>query len=245
MERSKNPRPIGRGVSAFCIEYGQTISMDDKVVSPNIVKQAIEEGIKEGSTFFNIPLLADGHASLISFKISDSCVEVICYDSLEDKEIKYRNRYNSKICDYLARLLPFPLQVHSQPKFMHLLDQGPATSDGCGYYSLYTALLINNNPEIRALDSVSQVIFDKHKDDEIRATMAVITMLSYGLDNINNEYVRRLKYYGQKNHVFDKLEDKIMDLRDKLGRIELTDGKHDLFKEISDGNIDQVKSMTV
>jgi hypothetical protein len=130
----------------------------------------------------------DGHASLATFVISGNTVSLRFYDSLSPDIISYDERYrnNKKLLDFLKSMVLEPLQLAQElPEVLHLLDQGDEDSWGCGYYTLYTAMLLRDKEHIRQLTSPVDPVFNKTHDKKIRAELAIITLLDRGLGNVD------------------------------------------------------------
>lgn len=201
----------------------QMISTENKVIPTSPVTEVISKAIEEGFTHINLPLDLNGHASLVTFVISSEGVSLRFYDSLSPNIMSYSKRYyeNTVLIEFLESFLPETLCLKKgEIEVLHLLDQGGEASSGCGYYTLYTALLLKDNPDFKNYSSNDSLQLDETHDNRIRAELVVRTLLDYGMDNV----------------VFDKWHDIREGIFNRIGNKEL----HKLInklKEITDSLI--------
>jgi hypothetical protein len=165
----------------------ELISTENRVVSASAVIDIIKNKATDGFTHFNIPINLNGHASLASIIIFDDTAILRFYDSLAPEEKSYDARYNTLLIDFIKQLLPSSMNLMDEkPEVLHLLDQGDPDSTGCGYYALYTALLLKENEYLRNLTSYHGApLFNPTDDKKIRAELIVRSLVDCGLDNVD------------------------------------------------------------
>lgn len=186
----------------------EMVSTEDSVVPAETVRDMIDSNLKEGYTHFNIPITLNGHASLVSMIIVGGKATFRFYDSLAPEVISYEDRYSPALIAHLKTLLPEGVELEAKEKadVLHILDQGGKSSAGCGYYSVYTALLLKEHEEIRALTSFegAPLLRDIH-DKGIRAELAVRTLLSYGLEKVDLSF--RALCQQRRDGIFSRIKD--------------------------------------
>jgi hypothetical protein len=163
----------------------KTFATDHSLVDPSTIRDQIQENISEGFTHFNLPMSLDGHTSLICFVITDNCAVLRFYDSLPDEIIHYSDRYTDELFDFLQPFLPLFLDfVREETQVLHLLCQGDSHSTGCGYYTLYTALVLKEDKAFRNLTK-GEPLYTEADDPKIRAELAVLTLLDHGIERVD------------------------------------------------------------
>jgi len=172
-------------------------------VDAGLLRKALEEGINQGFKYINIPIDMNGHASLATFVILDDKIEVRFYDSFGDLNNFYEKRYAGSLFNFIASLLPEHVQKPTDYTVLHLLYQGDENSTGCGYYTIYTAMLLRDDEDFRRQEATGVIWFDQHHDSRIRALLAVATMLEFGLENVNIKYEYVSQNYNR--YLFEKL----------------------------------------
>jgi len=164
------------------------ISTEDKVISASHVRDVISKAVEEGFTHINLPIDLNGHASLVTVVISSDGATLRFYDSLSPSIMSYSERYheNTTLIEFIKTLLPTTLNLKKEEaEIFHLLDQGGKESAGCGYYTLYTALLLKDNDDLKNLTSFNNSpLLDQTHDKSIRAELVIRTLLDYGLENV-------------------------------------------------------------
>lgn len=164
----------------------------------------------------NIALDIDGHASLASLRFHNGQIEkILFYDSLAPAIINYEARYNEQLLETLLNCVNLNHYLISEIPMtvIHALDQGDKHSHGCGYYSLFTAMLLKNGPDWIQDQYKSSYLYDQTKDHYIRASLAVITFMHEGIWRKLS-----LKYdeLGIRNCVFHLLQMAEYELAKKL-----------------------------
>lgn len=188
------------------------ISTEDRVAEISTVRNEIKLAIDQGFTRFNIPITHNSHASLASFIIKNgSEAELFFYDSLRDDLIDYKERYSDNLCKYVKSLLPESVKTPKSHQVLHLLDQGNEDSTGCGYYTVYTGLLLRDSKDFRNDVFGEKIWFDASHDARIRSLLAVITMLEYGVEKVDVDW--RVLLSNSAKHIFEKLGDYREDLK--------------------------------
>lgn len=125
----------------------------------------------------SLPINLNGHTSLLHIAFENAFLRVNFFDSLELTQCQYKERYDS-ISGFVKDFLHVEFSSY---RVYHLLDQGdPETSNGCGYFSLYTALLLKDASVEELVEKYkakgTYLFFDKD-DVRIRAEMVVRTVL--------------------------------------------------------------------
>lgn len=194
------------GYVGIAFECFDVVSAQGDSVEPDKVRDSIEEAIGCKFTMINMPISFNGHASLLSIDVSEDPPVLIFYDSLSENHISYEQRYDSKLTDFINSFLPTSMQTR-RVKFLHLLDQGDAQSTGCGYYALYTALILSLNKDIQSLVKPScSLILDEMDDKKIRADLVVRTLIShmitYGADSVN---ISDIILFGKIKDIFARV----------------------------------------
>ncbi len=193
------------------------ISSEDLEVKDSTVKDIIEETIRDGFTHINIPIKLNGHASLATLIISDKSASLRFYDSMSPDKISYDKRYGTILIEFISSHLPEFIKLNESHEVLHILDQGGAESAGCGYYTVYTALLLKDDAYMRNLDSKSFngcLLFDQSFDNRIRAELVVRTMLAHGLENVNAD--PKVLMCQKREHIYDKIDRAVVPLKEKL-----------------------------
>lgn len=167
----------------------QMISPENEVVSTSDVMEIIQDVAARGFTHINMPIDLNGHASLVSILFSQKGTATLrFYDSLSPSIMSYNKRYhnNRELIEFVAKLLPHNVCLESEKvEVLHLLDQGGEESSGCAYYSLYTALLLKDNADLRNLTSFNDSpLFNESHDKKIRAELVIRTLLAFGTENV-------------------------------------------------------------
>lgn len=157
---------------------------------------------------FHVPLDIDGHASLASVVIKEGKAKIQFFDSLSWQEMDYSARYSEDLIRFIHSLLPVGVQVLDRCEVVHFSDQGGPETTGCGYYALYTALLLTERKDLKEFADHSILV--PADDAKIRAELAVRTLLWYGVEKAEKE-IDRLRYFGDMPHVFHKLEASALD----------------------------------
>ena len=76
---------------------------------------------------------------------------------------------------------------------------------GCGYYNVYTALMLTQDRNLRNLTSYNApALLDEIADQRIRAELAVRSLIFHGIDNVDCSFVALATYNPQG--IFSKLE---------------------------------------
>lgn len=169
------------------------------------VKEIIDKALTTGYTCLNIVLNIDNHTSLASVSINKETAIITFYDSLSSDHILYASRYNDKLHSFIQSLLPN--KTYSPSTVVHILDQGGRRSCGCGYYALYTALLLTKDESMQLFTFDRNIILFNEKDDiMIRADLVVRTLLTHGLSGIDTSC-----YAGQKRDaIFYRIDYKLV-----------------------------------
>lgn len=166
-----------------------TISAQDRVIPASSIREIIREALEKGFTHINLPMGLNEHASLASLVISnEGSATLRFYDSLSPSIMPYRERYhdNKALIEFISTLLPDTVCFERENiSVFHLLDQGGEESAGCGYYALYTALLLKDHADLRNLTSFNDApMFDETHDKKIRAELVIRTLLAFGTENV-------------------------------------------------------------
>ncbi len=130
--------------------------------------------------------------------------DIVCYDE----------RYGTKFIEFIQSLLPEFIKLNESHEVLHILDQGDAESAGCGYYTVYTALLLKDDEYMRNLDTKSfngSLLFDQSHDKKIRAELVVRTMLAHGLENIETDFW--VLNSQKREHIYDRIEQAVEPLK--------------------------------
>ncbi len=216
----------------FCVEYityrmaylpvpPVIVSRKDELVSPDYVVSIIDEIIKRSchsnlSHTFNIPIEYNNHTLLATIRISkDKQYELFFFDSIYQTNEKHAERYDP-LQHFLSECFMFKL---TDPyKVFHVLDQGDQ-SNGCGYYSLYTAKLLKDSSiEDLVNRSYEKPIYNEYDDIRIRAELVVRTMLDHGMENIDvSQDVKSLPPVAYRLYEHMSYENKV-DVKQKLVR---------------------------
>lgn len=167
----------------------QMISAKDQVIPASNIREIIHEALEKGFTHINLPIDLNGHASLASIVLSnEGSATLRFYDSLSPSIMSYRERYhdNKELIEFISTLLPSTVCFERENiSVLHLLDQGGEESAGCGYYALYTALLLKDHADLRNLTSFNDSpLLDETHDKKIRAELVVRTLLAFGTENV-------------------------------------------------------------
>ena len=168
------------------------VSQEDKNVDKSNITEMINQGIEEGFTYFNIPLHMNEHAVLATIVLNSGSLlaRLKFYDSLSPEVHKYDEYYSHEIIEYFFSLIPTNFQAEKQNiKFIHMLSQGDGTSNGCGYYSLYAALLLKEDIGLKAVDHFEEPLLTQEDDKSIRAELAIRTLLHYGPEKVDISYL--------------------------------------------------------
>ncbi|MBA2369634.1 MAG: hypothetical protein H0V82_11505 [Candidatus Protochlamydia sp.] len=188
----------------------------DQEITTTFTANNIEKVVKKGFTHINIPLCYNGHASLVTIALEQKKAALRFYDSLSPEDLSYDKRYNDKVINFIKSFLPDSIYLaEEKPIILHLLHQGDKMSAGCGYYALFTALLLKDCHQLRNLKSFSAYPLCRESDDEIiRADLVARTLLSYGLDIINTK--RSVLYNNPREGIFHKIDFEIINLISQL-----------------------------
>lgn len=195
---------IGHGESVYNLPYClegvirkdfikiQMISAKDQVIPASSIREIIHEALEKGLTHINLPIDLNGHASLAAIVLSnEGSASLRFYDSLSPSIMSYRERYhdNKALIEFISTLLPSTVCFEKENiSVLHLLDQGGEESAGCGYYALYTALLLKDHVDLRNLTSFNDApMFDETHDKKIRAELVIRTLLAFGTENVVHE----------------------------------------------------------
>lgn len=195
----------------------EMVSKEDKVISPDVVSSMIATYLQEGYTHFNIPIALNNHASLLSIIVLEDKATFRFYDSLSPEVISYEERYCPALLEYLTSLLPpgIKAEFKGKPDVLHLFDQGDATSKGCGYYSVYTAALLKEHPELRDLISFEETpLLTQSHDKGIRAELAVRTLLEFGLEKVDLSFQAMISQ--KRDGIFSRIQNVLPSLIDQL-----------------------------
>ncbi|MBS0605594.1 MAG: hypothetical protein JSR57_01480 [Verrucomicrobia bacterium] len=195
----------------------EMVSKEDKVISPDVVSTMIATYLGEGYTHFNIPITLNNHASLLSIIVLEDKATFRFYDSLSPEVISYEERYCPALLEYLTSLLPPGVQAEfkGKPDVLHLFDQGDATSKGCGYYSVYTAALLKECPELRDLTSFEEPpLLTQAHDKGIRAELAVRTLLEFGLERVDLSFTAMISQ--KRDGIFSRIQNVLPNLIEQL-----------------------------
>lgn len=195
----------------------EMVSKEDRVISPDVVSTMITTYLGQGYTHFNIPITLNNHASLLSIIVLEGKATFRFYDSLSPEVISYEERYCPALLEYLTSLLPPGIQAEfkGKPDVLHLFDQGNATSTGCGYYSVYTAALLKEYPELRDLTSFDESpLMTQAHDKGIRAELAVRTLLEFGLEKVDLSFTAMISQ--KRDGIFSRIQDQLPSLIEQL-----------------------------
>ena len=202
--------PFTVGNSSNPNEQFSFFSIDGLEADPSQMRAYIETAWAERKPlFFNIPLDIDSHASLAQIVCRDGLSQLRFFDSLLDEDNFYENRYCEKLKMYIKNAFSGILPAfHDAPlSVIHLLDQGGKGSNGCGYYSTFTSLLLTLNKDLRhkEFESANQepYLYTAEDEDAIRAEMVVRSILYHGPLNISDDEI----FYGfsKDEHIYCKL----------------------------------------
>ena len=194
----------------------KVFSTENKAVPASTIRDFIKELIEKGFTTVNIIINLDQHTSLVSIVILNNTATLRFYDSLSPEIISYDERYNEELIDFIKSLLPSSISLtNDKADVLHLLDQGGKNSTGCGYYALYTAMLLKDNESIRTTASFCEKpLLDETDDKKIRADLIVRTLLDYGLEKVDTDVL--VLSMKRRNHVFDFMGFSVRCLIEKL-----------------------------
>lgn len=194
----------------FCV-YRRKLSTNDGYILLNDRVDRAEEvanigGFNRTITTINLPLDIDGHASLASIKLENSIViAIMFYDSLAHDGETYKNFYAERYEENLIRaLMKFvandeaPVPPHS---VVHALYQGSDESNGCGYYTIFTAMLLKRNPELHLEEN--KPLYGKEHDHLIRASVALVSFMN---DDISQSKSLVFDERIQKTKIHHKLQ---------------------------------------
>lgn len=165
----------------FCLYRRNTFSIKDdyQLWSDNIddLKPADNIGEFEKSIrFLNIPLDIDGHASLASIEFKEGiATNIIFFDSLKDQDINYSKRYNEELIKAIMKFTSNNSASLLSHRVMHALYQGGEKSNGCGYYALFTAMLIKHNSDL--INEPNLPLYGEDNDHLIRASVALVSFM--------------------------------------------------------------------
>lgn len=175
------------------------------------IKSEIQKGIDEGFSRFNLVLDHSGHASLASITISEGSAAICFYDSLAPSDNNYKEHYCELLINYIESFLPDNIALDKEKtSFMHIMNQGGKHSVGCGYYAIYTALVLTKNCNILPIES-GNVLFNEDDDLKIRADLILRTMLSFGLENVKTDPFTR-----NNDGIFSRVQYEVGELVDSL-----------------------------
>lgn len=192
------------------------ISVQNLEVPESKVRELIADAIEKGASHINIPIDLDGHASLVSLVISEDKASLRFYDSLSSKIMPYEKRYSERLCAYIGSLVPNSIHlIAEKPQVLHLLDQGNEVSTGCGYYTLYTALLLKEEETIRNRSSFEgEPLLSEADDKKIRADLIVRTLLEHGVNNVDTSILEICR--ERRDHLFNRIDFTIRGLIQQL-----------------------------
>ncbi|PJD93052.1 MAG: hypothetical protein CK425_13110 [Parachlamydia sp.] len=113
-----------------------------------------------------------------------------------------RYQDNKKLIELISTLLSPPVCfVKGDLPVLHLLDQGGEESAGCGYYALYTVLLLKDHVDLRNLTSFNDApMFDETHDKKIRAELVIRTLLAFGTENVVHE-----RWSNPRDGIFNRI----------------------------------------
>lgn len=145
-------------------------NIDDLKPVANIGK--FEKSIR----FLNIPLDIDGHDSLASIEFKEGiATNIIFFDSLKNEDINYRDRYNEELIKAIMKFTSNDSASLLPHRVVHALYQGREKSNGCGYYALFTAMLVKQNYDL--INEHSLPIYNEENDHMIRASIALVSFM--------------------------------------------------------------------
>ena len=120
----------------------EIVSSENLLAPEERIKNIIKQGIREGYTDINVAKDYSGHASLAHMSIDkrNNKFNLMFFDSYFWSDEQIKTRYDD-IKQIIEKILPIPMKNY---RVYHLLHQGGIRSKGCGYYTVYTALLLKN-----------------------------------------------------------------------------------------------------
>jgi hypothetical protein len=124
----------------------------------------------------NLPLDIDGHASLATIEFKEDFIEeIIFFDSMTNEDVYYDERYNEELVKAIMKFIPNNNTSSPSYRVVHALYQGGEGSNGCGYYTLFTAMLLKQNPDL--ITHHPYLLYDVNHDHLIRASVALISFM--------------------------------------------------------------------
>ncbi|MCE5315886.1 MAG: hypothetical protein LLG04_00805 [Parachlamydia sp.] len=160
-------------------------STEETVEPLKNVRNLLSDKIQEGVTHFYIPVDMNNHASLVALIVSGNTAAFRFYDSYKHQNLDSRYFNNTIFLDFLKSLVPSSLTIDERWVVLHPLDQGGENSHGCGYYTVYTALLLTQSEELRNRPTFDAPLYDETHDLRIRAELVVRTLIAYGIDYVD------------------------------------------------------------